>query len=37
MAVDPLVAPAVSVVFVCHDADSRVLLARRSLRLEERP
>ena len=29
MAVDPLVDPAVSVVFVCHAGDGRVLLARR--------
>ncbi|WP_219415172.1 NUDIX hydrolase [Pseudonocardia nigra] len=29
MPVDPLVAPAVSCVFVCHDGGGRVLLARR--------
>jgi 8-oxo-dGTP diphosphatase len=37
MAVDPLVAPAVSVVFVCHDGGGRVLLARRGAGARDEP
>ncbi len=37
MAGDPRVAPAVSVVFVCHDGDDRVLLARRGSGARDEP
>lgn len=37
MAPDPLVAPAVSCVFVCHDGRGRVLLARRSAGARDEP
>jgi 8-oxo-dGTP diphosphatase len=37
MAVDPLVDPAVSVVFVCYAVDGRVLLARRSEGARDEP
>jgi 8-oxo-dGTP pyrophosphatase MutT (NUDIX family) len=37
MPADPLVAPAVSVVFVCHDTAGRVLLARRGSGARDEP
>lgn len=37
MAADPLVAPAVSCVFVCHDGSGRVLLARRGPGARDEP
>ena len=37
MAVDPRPDPAVSCVFVCHDAAGRVLLARRSAGARDQP
>lgn len=37
MPADPLTAPAVSCVFVCHDADGRILLARRGPAARDEP
>jgi 8-oxo-dGTP diphosphatase len=37
MAVDPRVDPAVSCVFVCHDGEGRVLLARRGAVARDEP